>query len=43
VCLFGEARDLDVLGACTLEGFGLGIDPVQRKLVPALQYGAAAA
>jgi predicted aspartyl protease len=43
VCLFGEARDLDVLGAYTLEGFGLGIDPVQRKLVPALQHGATAA
>jgi len=43
VCLFGGAGDLDVLGAYTLEGFGLGIDPVQRKLIPALQYGAAAA
>ena len=42
-CLFGEARDLDVLGAYALEGFGLGIDPVQRKLIPTLQYGAAAA
>ena len=42
LCLFGEARDLDVLGAYTLEGFGLGLDPIQRKLVPALQYGAAA-
>jgi predicted aspartyl protease len=42
-CLFGDARDLDVLGAYTLEGFGLGIDPVQRKLIPTLQYGAAAA
>jgi len=42
VCLFGGAGDLDVLGAYTLEGFGLGIDPVQRKLIPALQYGAAA-
>ena len=41
VCLFGGANDLDVLGAYTLEGFGLGIDPVQRKLIPALQYGAA--
>jgi len=41
VCLFGEAGDLDVLGAYTLEGFGLGVDPVQRKLIPALQYGAA--
>ncbi len=41
LCLFGDAGDLDVLGAYTLEGFGLGIDPVQRKLIPALQYGAA--
>src|SRR5439155_1620474 len=35
VCLFGDAGDLDVLGAYTLEGFGLGVDPVQRKLIPA--------
>ncbi len=39
--LFGDAGDLDVLGAYTLEGFGLGVDPVQRKLTPALHYGAA--
>lgn len=25
------------------EGFGLGIDPVQRELIPIIQYGAAAA
>ena len=43
VCLFGEARDLDVLGAYTLEGFALSVDPVQRKLSPVLQYGAVAA
>src|SRR5207244_2309988 len=43
VCLFGDAGDLDVLGAYTLEGLGLGVDPVQRKLIPALQYGAAMA
>src|SRR5881296_816328 len=43
VCLFGDAGDLDVLGAYTLEGFGLGLDPVQRKLTRALQYGAATA
>ena len=41
LCLFGGAGELDVLGAYTLEGFGLGVDPVQRKLIPALQYGAA--
>src|SRR5216117_2919292 len=27
VCLFGDAGDLDVLGAYTLEGFGLGSIP----------------
>jgi predicted aspartyl protease len=43
LCVFGVAGDLDVLGAYTLEGFGLGIDPVQRRLIPALLYGAATA
>jgi predicted aspartyl protease len=43
VCLFSGAGELDVLGAYTLEGFGLAVDPVRRKLIPALQYGAAAA
>ena len=40
VCLFGEGGDIEVLGAYTLEGFGLAVDPVQRKLVPAILYGA---
>lgn len=40
LCLFGEPGDLDVLGAYTLEGFGLGVDPVQRRLIPAILYGA---
>ena len=40
VCLFGESGDLEVLGAYTLEGFGLAVDPVQRRLIPALLYGA---
>jgi predicted aspartyl protease len=40
VCLFGERGDLEVLGAYTLEGFGLAADPVQRRLVPAILYGA---
>jgi predicted aspartyl protease len=42
ICLFGESGDLEVLGAYTLEGFGLTVDPVQRRLIPALLYGAAA-
>jgi len=36
LCLFGEPGDLGVVGAYTLEGFGLGIDPVQRRLIPAI-------
>jgi len=40
LCLFGEPNDLEVLGAYTLEGFGLGIDPIQRRLIPAILYGA---
>ena len=43
LCLFGETGDLEVLGAYTLEGFGLAIDPVQRRLIPAIVYGAASA
>ena len=41
VCLFGESGDLDALGAYTLQGFGLAVDPVQRRLIPGLLYGAA--
>jgi predicted aspartyl protease len=40
VCLFGESGDLEVLGAYTLEGFGLAVGPVQRHLVPAILFGA---
>ncbi len=41
LCVFGESGDLAVLGAYTLEGFGMAIDPVRRRLVPAIVYGAA--
>lgn len=40
LCLFGEPGDLEVLGAVTLEQFALAVDPVQRRLVPAVPYGA---
>lgn len=43
ICLFRESGDLEVLGAYTLEGFGLAVDPVQRRLIPALLYRAASA
>ena len=42
LCVFGEPGDLEVLGAYTLEGFGLAVDPVQRRLIPAILYGAGA-
>ena len=42
LCLFGNPGDLEVLGAYTLEGFGFGIDPVQRRLIPTIVYGASA-
>ena len=42
LCLFGEPSDLEVLGAYTLEGFGLAVDPIQRRLIPAILYGASA-
>ncbi len=40
ICLFGQPGDLEVLGAVTLEEFGLAVDPVQKRLLPAVQYGA---
>jgi len=40
LCLFGGPGDLEVLGAYTLEGFGLAIDHVQRRFIPAILYGA---
>lgn len=32
--IFGEETVLPVLGAMTLEGLGLGVDPLGRRLVP---------
>lgn len=40
ICLFGQPGDLEVLGAVTLEQFGLAVDPVQNRPVPPVQYGA---
>jgi len=35
VCIFGPSDCEPLLGADTLEGFGLMADPVNRRLVPA--------
>jgi len=34
ICLFGDEGSEALLGAVTLEEFGLGVDPVNRQLVP---------
>jgi clan AA aspartic protease len=34
LCIFGEPGTEPLLGVFTLEAFGLGIDPVNRDLVP---------
>jgi len=34
ICVFGEAGADALLGAFTLEGLGLGVDPVNQRLVP---------
>ena len=34
LCLFGEAKPGSLLGALTLESFGLAADPVNKQLIP---------
>ncbi len=38
VVVFGDDEAEPLLGAVTLESFGLGIDPVGRQLIPAPGY-----
>ena len=38
VCLVGPAGGPALLGAVTLEEFGLGVDPIARRLVPVTGY-----
>lgn len=33
ICVFGGEKDLTLLGAYALEGFGLAVDPVNKRLV----------
>jgi predicted aspartyl protease len=35
ICIFGKPEGEPLLGAYTLEAFGLAADPVNRRLVPA--------
>jgi clan AA aspartic protease len=34
LAVFGDLDTEPILGAFTLEGFGLGVDPVNRRLIP---------
>lgn len=34
ICLFGDEGSEPLLGSVTLEEFGLGVDPVNRQLIP---------
>ena len=38
ICIFGDPGSTPLLGAYTLEGFGLAVDPVNGKLTPARLY-----
>ena len=38
LCVFGEPGTQPLLGAFTLEAFGLGVDPINRRLVPVRGY-----
>lgn len=38
ICLFGDEGSELLLGAVTLEEFGLGVDPVNQKLVPVVSW-----
>ena len=37
-CIFGDDGTDPLLGAVTLEEFGLGVDPVNRRLIPVRLY-----
>jgi len=41
LCLFGDEGSEPLLGAVTLEEFGLGVDPVGRALIPVVGHLAA--
>lgn len=34
ICVFGDPGSLPLLGADTLEGFSLAVDPVRKRLIP---------
>ena len=38
ICIFGDEGTEPLLGVYTLEGFGLGVDPVNRRLIPVPGY-----
>ena len=43
ICVFGDGKDLTLLGALTLEQFTLAVDPANERLVPMPAIPAASA
>ncbi|MDP2935372.1 MAG: Retroviral aspartyl protease, partial [Dehalococcoidia bacterium] len=38
ICVFGEEGTEPLLGAVTLEEFGLAVDPLNKRLIPVRGY-----
>jgi len=38
VCIFGDEGSMPLLGTVTLEEFGLGVDPVNKRLIPVPRF-----
>jgi clan AA aspartic protease len=38
ICIFGDPGSEPLLGALTLESFSLGVDPINKKLIPTVSY-----
>ena len=38
ICIFGDEGSTPLLGAVTLEEFGLGVDPIKKRLIPVAGY-----
>jgi clan AA aspartic protease len=41
LCVYGDDTDQTLLGAYTLEGFALAVDPVKKRLIPMAELPAA--
>jgi len=42
LCVFGDSESEPLVGAVTLEEFSLGIDPVNKRLIPVISWALSA-